>query len=125
MSTLGAKNIKEVFRSRKPKFVVLFSSISSILGGLGYFAYAAANAYLDRLAEMNASENSTHWITINWDAWALNGSEKESSSGNAISEPEGNEVFGQLDTLVNHHQIIVSTSNLQHRLDKWVCKLLD
>src|SRR5579864_4082999 len=38
----GLVNIHKIFRDRKPDFVWVTSSISSVLGGLGFSAYAAS-----------------------------------------------------------------------------------
>ncbi|HEV2853793.1 MAG TPA: SDR family NAD(P)-dependent oxidoreductase [Thermoanaerobaculia bacterium] len=46
---------------------VLFSSLSTVLGGVGYCAYAAANGFLDAFATARRSP----WISIGWDAWEL------------------------------------------------------
>jgi len=43
----GLENIYRVFKDRAHDFVWVTSSMSSILGGLGYAAYAAANSYMN------------------------------------------------------------------------------
>ena len=50
-------------------FRVLMSSISTVLGGLGFAAYAGANAVLDAYAERAARVGSA-WTSIDWDTWA-------------------------------------------------------
>ena len=49
-------------------FCVLQSSISSVLGGLGFAAYAGANAVLDAAAA-RARRSGRAWMGINWDTW--------------------------------------------------------
>ncbi|MGB3300378.1 MAG: phosphopantetheine-binding protein, partial [Phormidesmis sp.] len=52
------------------------------VGGAGFGAYAAANAYLDSFAtQQNIAENS-RWLSLNWDACDLD----ESTQTNAASE---------------------------------------
>jgi amino acid adenylation domain-containing protein len=50
-------------------FLVLCSSISSVLSPLGQVAYCAANAFLDTFAFYNAARNNTYTVSINWDSW--------------------------------------------------------
>ena len=47
--------------------VVLMSSISTLLGGLGFSGYIAANAYLEALAESEPTSNRV--LAIGWDTW--------------------------------------------------------
>lgn len=53
-------------------FFVLFSSISTILGGAGQADYTAANAYLDSFTH-NRNNRNKRTITINWAAWKETG----------------------------------------------------
>lgn len=50
-----------------PDFVMLFSSITSWLGGVGQFEYAVANQYLDKLAA--SSDEVYPVLAMNWDTW--------------------------------------------------------
>lgn len=43
----GIQNICQIFRDRNLDFVWATSSLASVLGGLGYTAYAAANLFMD------------------------------------------------------------------------------
>ena len=45
------------------------SSMSAVLGGLGFAAYAAANAFLDRFAQQQRAAGLTGWQSIAWDTW--------------------------------------------------------
>ncbi len=49
-----------------PPFVLLQSSLSTIVGGSGFGAYAAANAWLDVFAA--GRHGPTRWAAIDWDA---------------------------------------------------------
>jgi acyl carrier protein len=49
-------------------FVVLFSSVASLTGGVGQVDYAAANAYLDAAAHAAAADGR-RVVSIDWDAW--------------------------------------------------------
>jgi len=119
----GVNNIQQVFSKRSPKFVALFSSISSVLGGIGYYGYASSNSYLDRFAEINNGQDNVRWVAINWDGWAVSENGEDENATNAITVDEGVKVFKQFDKILNHNQVIVSVIDLEHRLNKWVLKI--
>jgi acyl transferase domain-containing protein len=49
-------------------FLVLFSSLSAIQGGVGQVDYCAANCFLDAFARSHAKQRV---ISINWDMWQI------------------------------------------------------
>jgi len=56
-----------------PDFVLMYSSTTAITAGEGQSDYAAANAFMDALCEMNKlgeTNSSTHLCSINWPSWA-------------------------------------------------------
>src|SRR6185503_6373643 len=66
----GAMVLRKVLAEHKGiEFCVLFSSIASVLGGLGFAAYAGANQYLDVLAQEQHRRGETGWLSINWEGW--------------------------------------------------------
>jgi NAD(P)-dependent dehydrogenase (short-subunit alcohol dehydrogenase family) len=56
-----------------PKFVVLFGSISGVLGNRGQADYAAANDTLDRLARFWATQTEARVVSVDWGPWAGSG----------------------------------------------------
>jgi phthiocerol/phenolphthiocerol synthesis type-I polyketide synthase E len=64
----GIENLYNLFgKKRKPAFVWITSSLSTVLGGLGFSAYAAANLYIDHFLLHRAKE------LPNWRAVGLGG----------------------------------------------------
>jgi acyl transferase domain-containing protein/acyl carrier protein len=123
----GAQNLAVALADHKPEFVLLQSSMSSILGGLGFGAYAAANAYLDALAyQLNNQQDKTQWISVNWDGWNFERTPTASHALGAemqrlaILPAEGLQAFDRIFTHKGLTQIVVSTSDLHDRIRKWV-----
>ena len=66
---LGTLVLDQVFRNAKLDFVVLCSSLASILGPFGQVGYCAANAFLDAFAYHKNSTGGIFTVSINWDVW--------------------------------------------------------
>ena len=62
----GTLVLNEVLKPIDLDFMVLCSSLTSIVGGFGQADYCAANAFLDAFARTN---NDCPTIAINWDTW--------------------------------------------------------
>lgn len=107
-------------------FFLLFSSLSSILGGLGQADYCAASAFLDAFAQAEYSQRHRPLLSINWDGWQENNLQDELMAvygvevraeirqfreQYAIRSQEGIEA---LTSILSTHlpQVIVSTSDL-------------
>jgi phthiocerol/phenolphthiocerol synthesis type-I polyketide synthase E len=121
----GVEVIERLLEARSPDFVFLCSSLSPALGGLGFAAYASANAMLDRYADDHAAQNAPIWVGINWEGWrgpdtidsALGDSdilEKE------LTPEEGCAVFDRIANQANFPRILVSTSDFEQRRSTWV-----
>jgi acyl transferase domain-containing protein len=116
----GVYVLEELLEGRSLDFCVMLSSLSAVLGGLGLLSYAAANAYLDAVAASRNQPGATPWLSINWDAWQF---PEDSVSGagveEAISPEAGVEAFCRILGSASR-QVVVSTSDLQTRLNKWI-----
>ncbi|GAA0734315.1 type I polyketide synthase [Aquimarina litoralis] len=60
----GTTNLYSIFRERDLDFVWITSSLSSILGGLTYGAYATANRFMDLFVSLKGEELS-NWYCLN------------------------------------------------------------
>lgn len=61
----GTRLLDRATKNDNLDFLLLFSSLAAVVGNPGQSDYAAANAFLDKLAEGRAG----HTLTINWPLW--------------------------------------------------------
>ena len=122
----GVLILEKVLRGRRLDFCLLMSSLSSVLGGLGYAAYAAANSFLDCFAHAQSRRSAFPWISVNWDGWKFTDEQRNSPALGAtqaelnITPREGMAVFERVLRRDVPPQMIVSTGDLQTRLCQWV-----
>jgi acyl transferase domain-containing protein len=116
----GVHVLEDLLAGRPLDFCVMLSSLSAVLGGLGMLSYASANAYLDAVAASCSQPGAMPWSSINWDAWQF---PEDNVSGAGMEEailPEaGVEAFCRILGSASR-QVVVSTSDLQARLNKWI-----
>ncbi|SFI32157.1 MULTISPECIES: type I polyketide synthase [unclassified Bacillus (in: firmicutes)] len=119
----GLTVLGTLLRREEVDFCLLFSSISSLLGGLGFSAYSAANIYMDAFAQRMNQESKTPWICINFDAWNFWGEHDstlgESITNLAIMPEEGADLFSYLLSDVQNRHILISTGDLEERINQW------
>ena len=123
----GLLVLERVLHDREMDFCLLFSSLTSVLGGLGFTAYTAANLFIDGFACAHNQTSSTPWISLNSDAWRFPSVDDGRAPGAALglgelalTPEEGIEVFRRALSIEHCNQIIVSTANLQARINRWV-----
>jgi len=101
-------------------FVLFQSSVSTLLGGYGFAAYAAANTFLNAFARQAGSQSTTRWISVNWDAWNFGDEQISAEMGSlAIRPEEGREVFRRILANPGPTELIISTTDLNFRLSRW------
>ncbi|MEH1940521.1 MAG: beta-ketoacyl synthase N-terminal-like domain-containing protein [Nostoc sp.] len=123
----GVIVLEKVLQGKKLDFCLLMSSLSSVLGGIGFFGYSAVNIFLDTFVHQHNQSNPVMWTSINWDAWQLGKNSKQSQSSFAtglaefaIKPEEGIEAFQKILNYSNFSQVVVSTGELQTRINQWI-----
>lgn len=121
----GARVLEQVLGERELDFCLLCSSLSPILGGLGFAAYAAANACLDAYAIEHNRRHPTRWISVNWEGWRFDGDLAPDGAGAAVAElglrpEEGADAFERILAAPEFDRIVQSTGALGERLRQWV-----
>jgi acyl transferase domain-containing protein/uncharacterized coiled-coil protein SlyX len=119
----ATKTLDKVLQGKQLDFILLQSSLSTVLGGLGFTAYSAANHFLDAFCQAKQKEDQ-NWLCVNWDGWRFEGKEGRKASTNisdySIYPKEGTEVFTKILGGIISPRVIVSTGNLDRRVDKWL-----
>ncbi|ODS52927.1 MAG: hypothetical protein ABS36_15860 [Acidobacteria bacterium SCN 69-37] len=110
----GLWSLIDALNDDAPDFIVSTSSISVVLGGLGFGAYAAANAVIDASTEAFPAHRL---ISVGWDAWQPR-EDVHAAGPLAIDQVEGRDAWHRLlDT--PHRHVIVSTTSLAGRMHRW------
>ncbi|MFD6966950.1 SDR family NAD(P)-dependent oxidoreductase [Streptomyces sp. NPDC059949] len=119
----GALVLERVFADRPVDFGCLVSSLSSLVGGLGYAGYAAANAFLDAMASARPDR-----LSVNWEGWDLPGQQPITDGASeswqelrrlALTPEEGAAAFDLVLRQVGERRLAVSTSDLGARIRRW------
>ena len=112
----GAQALAAALRPDDDAFVLLCSSLSVELGGVGFGGYVAANAWLDDFARARHREGDTRWTSVEWDAWLPEGHRRSGAlnDGYALDDADGAEVLRRVLTAVVP-VVTVSTGDLDRR----------
>ncbi|PYQ44521.1 MAG: beta-ketoacyl synthase [Acidobacteria bacterium] len=127
----GTLVLQDLLKKRRPDFVVLCSSLASVLGVPGQVDYCAANAFQDAFARHCAGAGGPFVLSLNWDTWREAGMAVESDGLRDFREPEarlamadgmlsaeGNEVFARALSR-SRPQLLVSTVELAPRVERF------
>jgi amino acid adenylation domain-containing protein/non-ribosomal peptide synthase protein (TIGR01720 family) len=102
----GSLVLNWIFKEVDLDFLILCSSLSSILPGFGQVGYGAANAFLDAYARYDSDVNGKLTMSINWGRWkdtgmaiALESKHREMTGSDlpgGMTAAEGVEAFSRL-----------------------------
>ncbi|RBM06848.1 type I polyketide synthase [Streptomyces sp. PT12] len=101
----------------RPSTVVLMSSATTLVGGIGMGAYAAANGFLDALADA-AQPGPTRWISAVWDGWRVGpaGGERTVALAGALDAETGLAALDRLLAGPTPPVVAVATTSLADRM---------
>ena len=120
----GLYTLEQVLQGRAIDFCLLFSSNASVLGGLGFFTYAAANLFMDAFASSRSKTSSIPWISASWDPWPEETRKytgfQTSMDQYTMTSEESLEALTRVVTTAPEGQIVVATGDLPARLDRWI-----
>jgi len=89
-------------------FFVVVSSISSVLGGLGFSAYSSSNTVVDTFVQEHNKNKNNKWLSVNWD-------------GEATSD-ETKTIFSMLYGDTRRDRILVTFKDLSVQISDWIWK---
>lgn len=121
----GTKVLADVVASIQPDFVVLMSSVASVVGGYGFGAYAASNAFMDSFCHFQNRTGNANWLSINWDGWSFAGEfdhilDKMGKHVEFIEKNDGIEAFETILSLGNISQVVVSLTDIAQKIEKYL-----
>lgn len=116
---LGTWVLQQTFAAEQLDFMILCSSLTSFIDRPGRAEYAAANYYMDAVANQPSTSSSTPIISINWDAWS--GSAMSQTAGAPSAEDRIEKSLGvdalERSLISGLSQVVVSTRNLMPEHD--------
>ena len=116
----GLESLYKILKNYELDFCILTSSISSILGGIGFGAYATANVFMDSFVlGHNKLGKLKNWISLNLDAISFHPGQTE---GLAIESNDLPKVIEYVLALKEFPQVLVSVSEFDNRLANWIRK---
>jgi NAD(P)-dependent dehydrogenase (short-subunit alcohol dehydrogenase family)/acyl carrier protein len=118
----GLLVLEQALGDRQLDVCLLTSSISCILGGLGYAAYAAANHFMDGFAASRRRRTGRPWVSLDLDGFQFGDAGKSALSGLLMSGSEGMDVIERALAVEPLTRLVVSTGDLAARIDRYVTK---
>jgi NAD(P)-dependent dehydrogenase (short-subunit alcohol dehydrogenase family) len=121
----GLLALDELLRHKVLDFCLLTSSLSPILGGLGFTAYAAANLFMDAFVHKANKTSPLSWISVNWADWQFGQETGRPLLGARLTKlnitpDEGVETFKRILYHCKENQVVISAGELQTRIDQWI-----
>jgi acyl transferase domain-containing protein len=121
----GLYVLEKVLAGRCLDFCLLISSNASILGGLGSASYASSNIFMDAFATHRSRDPNSPWMSVSWDGWLQHDERQLASFQTSLDQyamlpDESAEAFKRVVSQRPAGHVIVSTGELNHRIDLWI-----
>jgi acyl transferase domain-containing protein len=120
----GVNVLDRALTDHAPDFVVLMSSLSAILGGLGFLPYASANLFMDAFAQHKRRHAPAQWISVNWDGWNLDDDDviQDDGDGDMAGGLTADDGLAALECILAAPtpQVVVVAGDLEPRLRQWI-----
>ncbi|WP_367865340.1 amino acid adenylation domain-containing protein [Pedobacter sp. WC2423] len=117
----GVEVLDAVFSSRELDFCILISSLSTVLGGLGFGAYGPANIYMDYyLKSQRKLGRLRQWMSVDLDGLSFSGIADDYISGEELTS-----VLEHSLHFLTHPRLVVSVKALDERYKRWVSSAPD
>jgi len=126
----GTQVLERVLAGRTLDFLMLCSSLTGVLGGVGQVDYCGANAYLDAFAAHYTATTGNFAIAVNWNAWrevgmavdtdvpaALRDTLKGMMLASGITNGEGVDAFKRILAQATDAQVALSPFDVQLGID--------
>jgi NAD(P)-dependent dehydrogenase (short-subunit alcohol dehydrogenase family)/acyl carrier protein len=117
----GTLLLEKVLADEPVDFCLLMSSLASVLGGLGFAAYGAANMFMDTFVQSKQLAGDRRWLSINWDGWHFDKGQGEGQLQHqyGFTAAEGIAAWSALMKETSPAQLLVSSGELMARKQKW------
>jgi amino acid adenylation domain-containing protein len=116
----GLRVLDSLLRDRRLDFCLVHSSLASVMGVMEYVSYTASHLFMDAFTYQANLKNGTPWKTVNWDIWGRRNAGTASQTEFYMNPREATDVLGRLLSMTDAAQILVSTAELQGRIDQWI-----
>jgi len=121
----GLWHLPAILQGKTLDFCLVQSSLSSVIGGIGLAAYAAANSAIDAFVHQQNQSGVVPWFSVNWDACLTADAPKPKGVGSALADfaltpDEVWAVTERILTTAQPGQIAVSRGDLNARIDQWI-----
>jgi len=117
----GMMVLEKIFGNKDLQFCLSTSSLSSILGGINFAAYSNANMLMENYLQFQRLSGKLP----NWTIACLDGLNFDNDRGDGI---DLSSLWEVITTCIEHRSnplTIVSTTDLQQRIDQWVFQNYD
>ena len=105
------ESVAEAARAHGVERVLVESSLTPVLGGVGRARIAAAQAYVDAFAHAQSAAGA-RWTALGWDRWYAAGE----ADGYGMTADEATAAFGHALTLADEPHLLLSTGDVAERI---------